>query len=1000
MTYSKGFPTRFRPVARPEAIVSVSGVRFTVLTSRLMRLEYSPTDTFEDRPSQAFWYREQPVPDFRVQREDHRIQIDTSHLRLHYRSTDAGFTPDTLCITLQERDCTWHYGDTDPDNLRGTARTLDQAHGAVELEPGLVSRAGWAVVDDTERLVFDGDGWLTRPDAAPGYQDLYFFGYGHDYAQCLRDFCQVSGQVPLLPRWVLGNWWSRYWEYSAGELLGLMQEFRENRVPLSVCIVDMDWHITDTGNASSGWTGYTWNRDLFPDPPGFIQALHKLNLKTALNLHPALGVYPHEEQYPEMAERMGIDPSTEVPVPFDIADPQFTRAYFEILHHPLEAQGVDFWWLDWQQGTSSEMLGLDPLWWLNHLHFYDLGRDGEKRSFIFSRWGGLGNHRYPIGFSGDTVVSWESLGFQPSFTSTAANVGYGWWSHDIGGHMGGIEDAELFTRWVQYGAFSPILRLHCTKNLFHERRPWGYDAETLRLTRDALQLRHALIPYLYTMSWQNHATSIPPIRPMYYDWPMDEQAYHCPDQYTFGSELIAIPFITPADPETRMSRQVVWLSPGQWFGFFNGLSYPGDGRHAIYGGLDDIPVFARAGAIVPLAPKVGWGGVDNPDALEIHVFPGADNQFELYEDDDIAAHSLIRFSQTWEPQRLRFEISAALGDSAHLPERRTYTLLFRGITRAPVAVEKNGTALDCTIAYDQDAVVLSVAGFSLTPSDTLAVTISAGDSALLAARDHREPSCRKLVRACQIDTDVKQALDTRLPTIIAHPSLLADFELRLSDNIIRALSEIIAGAGVQRVRYPADGSEGIVLWNNQASTDVTYRFVGRPSAGWLALKNAGPVPEFTVLRTQGTRLQYISGTSAQRVGDVASWFQGLQDAFRPEIAHGVDVVIQFNLGGDNGCQAHAHISEQALTVTAGTHARPDLIIEADANDWLALVNGEADPTESFLSGRLQVSGDLTLAMHHWDLMARGAEHVHFGAERWKLTVDYLGMLALELGESG
>ena len=322
--------------------------------------------------------------------------------------------------------------------------------------------------------------------------------------------------------------------------------------------------------ASSGWTGYTWNRELFPDPAAFIAELHERGLRTALNLHPAEGIHPHEEQYETMAQLMDIDPESEIPVKFEIGDSHFAKAYFEQLHHPYEEQGIDFWWLDWQQGTVSGLPGLDPLWWLNHLHFYDLARDGIKRPFIFSRWGGLGNHRYPIGFSGDTHVTWDSLAFQPYFTATAANVNYGWWSHDIGGHMDGVEDPELYARWVQYGVFSPILRLHSTNNPYHERRPWGYDAEIERVTSAALRLRHALIPYLQTMAWRNHVESIPLARPMYYDHPLDEQAYHCPDQYLFGSELVAAPFISPADPDTRLSRQVVWLPLGDWFDFFSG----------------------------------------------------------------------------------------------------------------------------------------------------------------------------------------------------------------------------------------------------------------------------------------------------------------------------------------------------------------------------------------------------------------------------------------------
>jgi alpha-glucosidase (family GH31 glycosyl hydrolase) len=183
----------------------------------------------------------------------------------------------------------------------GTARTLDDVDGALVLEEGLMSRQGWAVYDDSSSLVFDDEarsrGWLEPRGAAEAYRDLYFFGFGEDFQGCLNDFAAVAGAAPMVPRWALGNWWSRYWAYTDEELLGLMDEFRAHDVPLSVCIVDMDWHITETGNACSGWTGYTWNRQLFPDPPAFINELHRRGLKTALNLHPAEGLHPHEAQY-------------------------------------------------------------------------------------------------------------------------------------------------------------------------------------------------------------------------------------------------------------------------------------------------------------------------------------------------------------------------------------------------------------------------------------------------------------------------------------------------------------------------------------------------------------------------------------------------------------------------------------------------------------------------------------------------------------------------------
>ena len=466
-------PTHFylktNPTADPGAVVSAGKARFTILTDRLIRLEYSPVGVFEDHASQAFIHRLQPVPAFQNRQNGANVEIETEYLLLRYHPSPLGFTSKSLRIEVKSTGVEWHYKDNYWSSMQlfGTARTLDGVSGHTELEPGPISRAGWGVLDDSKSVVFN-DGHWVEPRQHPENIDLYFFGYGHDYTASLRDFCKIAGPQPMIPRYILGNWWSRYWAFSQAELTGLMEEFEQNNIPLSVCIVDMDWHL-------AGWTGYTWNRDLWPEPQAFIDWLHAKGLHTALNLHPSDGVGAHEEQYPQMVKAVGQDPAAGDPVAFDIANPVFAQAYFDILHHPYEKMGVDFWWMDWQEERVTTIPGLDPLWWLNHLHYYDLARDGRKRPFVFSRWGGLGNHRYPIGFSGDTEITWASLSFQPYFTATAANVGYGWWSHDIGGHMGGIEDDELYTRWVQFGTFSPIFRLHSTNNPYHDRRPWSLD---------------------------------------------------------------------------------------------------------------------------------------------------------------------------------------------------------------------------------------------------------------------------------------------------------------------------------------------------------------------------------------------------------------------------------------------------------------------------------------------------------------------------------------------
>ena len=821
------FRLDLKPKATSEAMVQAGNARFTILTDRLLRLEYHPEGCFEDRPSQAFWFREQPVPEFNVHTAETEIEIDTAYLQLRFRPQNApGFTRDNLQITLKASGTVWHPGDAADANLRGTTRTLDSVNGYTPLGPGLMSRAGWTVLDDSLTLVLNDQGWIEP--RIPGGIDWYFFGYGHDYKACLRDYCQISGRMPLIPRWILGNWWSRYWAYTQEEYAQLINDFETYQLPFSVCIVDMDWHITTTGNDSTGWTGYTWNRDLFPDPEGFIQFLHEKGLKTALNLHPAEGIHCHEAQYPEMARRMGIDPESKQPIEFDIADPEFVKAYFEILHHPYEAMGVDFWWIDWQQGLKCALPGLDPLWLINHLHFYDLGRDGLRRPFIFSRWGNEGHQRYPIGFSGDTYRTWESLRFQSYMTATATNIAYGWWSHDIGGHTGGVEDSELFTRWVQFGVFSPILRIHTTKGYFYDTRPWMFeDAEVLRVLREALQLRHALIPYLYTMARRANQDSLPLVEPMYYDYPENEEAYHCPYQYLFGTELIAAPFVTPADPDTQLSRQVVWLPEGDWYHFFTGEHFAGNRWHAVYGKLADIPIFAKAGAIIPLGPQVGWGGVDNPAELHIHLFAGADNSFTLYEDDGetnayhAGHYCQTVFTQKWLGNALEFTIASPTGSTHLIPPQRTYHLHIHGV-KAPgqSTIEIDDSSVTPASTYDARTETLAIPGIQVNASSGLRLVLR---GTALAHRCRKRETLLHMLRFFKLHTGVRNRIAEEIDSILADPAQIAPYVITMSESQARALFEILCEAGMHTV-LDTHNPALVVVWNNNENDKITYRY--------------------------------------------------------------------------------------------------------------------------------------------------------------------------------
>jgi len=631
--------------ADPGAVVQGGGYRITVLTSRMIRVERDEEDRFTDAPTQVVLRRRLDVPRYRVTVGAGGLDLWTDHLHLHYDEGPlhaAGLSVTLLGQARTAHETTWRYSDAvevgPTGNLGGTTRTLDAVDGAAPLDPGLVSRTGIAVIDDSDSLLLTPDGWVA-PRQTQG-QDLYVLAYGTDHRAAVREWFTVTGASPLLPRWVLGNWWSRFHRYTDAEYLTLMDRFAEQGMPFSVAVVDMDWHLTDIDpTLGTGWTGYTWNRDLFPDPPAFLAELRRRGLRTTLNVHPADGVRRHEEAYPDVARDLGLDPADGLAVAFDIGSPTFVEAYLRRLHHPQEAAGVDFWWLDWQSGTASRRAGLDPLWMLNHVHYRDAGRDG-RRPLTFSRYAGLGSHRYPVGFSGDTIISWDSLAFQPSFTATAANVGYFWWSHDIGGHFFGTKDVELATRWVQLGALSPVNRLHSSNNPFTSKEPWRFGPRAEAIMRRFLRLRHQLVPYLYSAMWAAHTDGVGPVRPMYHDHPTQVPAYEVPHQYLLGADLIVVPVTSPMDRSTHLAQTDAWLPEGRWFDLLTGRVYRGGRSLRLYRTLDQVPVLARAGAVLPLAvDPMADPGLD-PAALALRLVPGADGGCVVLEDDGRGAVSV------------------------------------------------------------------------------------------------------------------------------------------------------------------------------------------------------------------------------------------------------------------------------------------------------------------------------------------------------------------------
>ncbi|MCX6231047.1 MAG: chitobiase/beta-hexosaminidase C-terminal domain-containing protein [Bacteroidetes bacterium] len=644
--------------ANNEAVVISDNARFTILTPQLIRLEWSSDGKFEDKASLVFINRNTTTVPFTKAVKKQWLIIKTEKLSLYYKINSGKFNADNLYVLfeLNGKQQKWYPGLKDSLNLKGTCRTLDATDGEkdVTLEDGLLSRNGWFLYDDSQSNLFDDNNWVCERKY-PEIQDWYFFGYGHEYKKQLSDYTRVAGKIPMPPRYAFGYWWSRYWMYSDEELRKLIADMRFYKMPIDVLIIDMDWHNTfslslvnpkkDEYEQLIGWTGYSWNKSLFPYPQQFLDWTKEEKLKTALNLHPASGIAPMEDMYHEFAKAYGFDASTKKNIPFKIEEKKWVDLYFDKVLHPLEKQGIDFWWLDWQQWLDNKSVkNLSNTWWLNHVFFTDKEKNSASRPLIFHRWGGMGNHRYQIGFSGDTHSTWESLDYQSYFTANAANVGYGYWSHDIGGHMGDDADPELYLRWIQSAVFSPVFRTHCTKSKDIERRMFMYP-DHFNFMLDALQMRYALNPYIYNAGRYAYETGVSICRPMYYDYPEKNEAYEYKRQYMFGNDMIIAPIGSKS--ENGLSLKKIWLPDGDWYELYTSNMLKGNKAYLRNYTLNEYPVFIKAGSIIPMYPKNIKNLQNISDTLILCFIPGPKAELRLYDDDgNSSAYKQNQYSYT------------------------------------------------------------------------------------------------------------------------------------------------------------------------------------------------------------------------------------------------------------------------------------------------------------------------------------------------------------------
>lgn len=685
----------------------IENSRITFITDNLVRLEYANHQKFLNDSTLFAVIRKDYDVEVEHRQEGNKHFFTTKAMNLEFDHDGFPFGQNNVraSFMMNGKKRGWCITDGQSGNLKGALCTLDGIGGPVEREEGLLSRNGWYLINDTGKDIYK-NGRLCYRDR-DHVQDLYLFVYGTDYKAALKSLAAISGPVPMTRKYVHGAWYCRWWQYTADDYRELVAGYHDHGFPLDIMVFDMDWHKksfqSGTGHAyTRGWTGYSWNRDLIPDPKGLIQEFKDQNVYVVLNEHPHDGLRPEEDAYQAFANELGTEYTQDGTPVFDAGDPVYMNSFMKHTHQESDDMGIAFWWLDWQQdyaypfvrGTTTKHLP-----WLNEIYYNysqrtiqdENGAEKTLRGAGFSRWGGWGDHRHPIQFSGDAVGNWEMLRFEVDLTTTSGNAGCFFWAHDIGGFYDGM-DPELYTRWTQFGLLNSSLRIHSVAGEKNDRRPWLWGEREEKAMRDIYLLRSRLMPYIYSTVRQCHTETLPLNRGLYIEQPEAEESYKHPDEFYFGDLILGAPITEAGKGPDKTVTKEVWFPAGNpWYSLFDGKVYEGGKSTAVTCTLEESPVFVKGGWPLPMQPVKERMASAPLDTLIVRCYPGQNgdhNSYTLYEDDGLTtdyqkgkfATTILTYSK--KEEAITVTINKTTGKFDGQPSKRAVLIkisLFRSI---------------------------------------------------------------------------------------------------------------------------------------------------------------------------------------------------------------------------------------------------------------------------------------------------------------------------------
>lgn len=750
-------PDLSKSITSSQAVFRGENYRISVLSDRLIRMEFSLDGHFSDNLTTLVKNRKFSVPTFKVEQDEKYLVITTSYFTFQYLKNKPfvgpKFSPDNnLRVTLNGTDKTWFYGQAEARNFKGGAISLDDYKGSISLDKGLYSTDGFVMLDDSNNFEIDANGFLIRPNK--NKVDLYLFMYKRDFGLCLKDYFALTGYPELIPRYALGIWWNRDKIYSDEDCLNLVKSFKRNGIPLSVLLLSEFWHIKDKNDYNLYKTGFTFNKELFKNPQEFIAKLHQVGVNVGVNIDPSEGIRKEEERYLNFADALNV--ADGVTIPYDAMNKEFMSLFTKHIVDNLFNMKLDVVWLD-------DKRSLDDISTLSY--YFNQGTNKyQERKLILTRSPLIAPHRAGILYSGETYVSWDTLKYLPFYNGLAANKGVTWWSHDVGGFKRGVEDSELYLRYIQFSCFNPIFRFSAERGNYYKREPWSWDVKTYTVAKEFCLLRQRLIPYLYTEACNYSKLGRPLIQPIYYSYPeiYDEPNYR--NEYFFGSELFIAPITKAMDKTMNRSIERLYLPKGIWYDFKTGKKFLGDKRYVAFYKEDEYPIFAHAGSIIPLAI------LDNdindtkvPSMMEVCVFPGANNSYKLYEDDGSSKNYLngeyliTDISYNYMKDNYSLSIKPISGKHGIIPRLRDYKVRFKN-TKVPELIEVFVGGLKQTNfrAYEEDNdLIVYVTGVDTTGE--LNVICKGKDIEINAVRIINE-DINSIITDLPIETKIKEKI--------------------------------------------------------------------------------------------------------------------------------------------------------------------------------------------------------------------------------------------------